>query len=250
MPNQNPGLPVDLYDGLVEDFAAVESASRKALGTLLKAGSDALWAQDSSILTPNTEETLTFFHSTNPKIMELDLPPVPIADSISGFVYLTAQTMTFDQVAKAPKFYGEIDKQLGYATKEYLAAPIIDGEAVLGVLTFVNRTGEQGSFSKEEIRLADECANACAIFINYIATVRQNAHATNERLRAHFGIVTPPAGTPGDARSPEDVASAQGMQNARTEVVDALEQLQDQDVELIRNLIGRLHGNKDTGLVF
>ena len=58
--------------------------------------------------------------------MELDLPPVPISDSISGCVYLTAQTMTFDQVAKAPKFYDEIDKQLGYATKEYLATPIVE----------------------------------------------------------------------------------------------------------------------------
>ena len=249
MPDKKPGLPDDLYNGLVEDFGAVELASRKALETLLKAGIKALSAQDSSILTPDTNETLRFFHSTNPKIMELDLPPVPIADSIAGFVYLTAQTMTFDQVAKAPKFYDEIDKTLGYATKEYLAAPIVDGEAVLGVLTFVNRTGDQGSFTKEEIRLADECAGACGIFLNYIASVRQNANATNDRLRAHLGI----AGQPADAAAEEPPAGqmgGQGAQNARSEIMNALNHLQDQDVELIRDLIGRLHGRDDTGLVF
>ena len=250
MPQDKPGLPDDLYEDLVKEIGAVELASRQVLGTLLEAGVAALSAQDSSILTPDTSETLTFFHSTNPKIMELDLPPVPISDSISGFVYLTAQTMTFDQVAKAPKFYDEIDKQLGYATKEYLATPIVDGEAVLGVLTFVNRTGDQGSFSQDEIRLADECASACGLLIDYIMTVRQNAQSTNERLRTHFGQGARPAAAPQDALPPPGDAGGQHIQNARLEIVNALNQMQGQDVELIRDLVNRLLLSKDSGLVF
>jgi len=250
MPKDNPGLPEELYEDLVKDFGAVELASRQALETLLKAGIRALSAQDSSILTPDANDTLIFFQSTNPKIMELDLPPVPIGDSISGFVYLTAQTMVFDQVAKAPNFYDEIDKQLGYSTKEYLATPIVDSEAVLGVLTFVNRTGDQGAFSKDEIRLADECASACGILIDHIITARRNANSTNERLRAHFSLGVQPVPAVQDAPPLSSHSDGQSIQNTRLEVVNSLNHLQYQDVELIRDLINRLRQSADPGLVF
>lgn len=249
MPQSKPGFPDDLHEGLVREIGAVEQASRQVLDTLIKACITALSAQDSSILMPDTSETLTFFHSTNPKIMELDLPPIPISDSISGFVYLTAQTMTFDQVAKAPKFYDAIDKELGYATKEYLATPIVDGEAVLGVLTFVNRTGDQGSFSQDEIKLADECASACGLLIDYIVTVRQNAKATSDRLGSHFGVDAAPAAVEPDAAPSRD-AGGQGAQNARQDILNALNQMQGRDVELIRDLVNRLLQSEESGLVF
>lgn len=249
MPQDKPGLPDNLHEELVKELGAVEMASRKVLDTLLKASLIALSAQDSSILMPGSSESLTFFHSTNPKILELDLPPVPISESISGFVYLTAQTMTFDQVEKAPKFYDKIDKQLGYSTKEYLATPIVDGEAVLGVLTFVNRTGDQGSFTQDEIKLADECAGACGLLIEYILTVRKNAEATSERLRSHFShgvtLVDTPRDVPGDGE-----AGGQSGYSARQEVANALNQMQESDVELIRDLVSRLLNKDDTGLVF
>lgn len=249
MPQDKPGLPDNLQEDLVSEIGTVEQASRQVLDRLLKASLTALSAQDSSILMPDTSETLTFFHSTNPKILALDLPSVPINESIAGFVYLTAQTMTFDQVAKAPKFYDEIDKHLGYATKEYLATPIVDGEAVLGVLTFVNRTGDQGSFSQDETKLADECARACGLLIEYILTVRQNAKATSDRLCSHFGNSAQPAAFP-DEVPLLGGAGAQAGHTARQEVVNALKQMQESDVELIRDLVRRLLDNDDSGLVF
>ena len=105
------GLPDGLGEKLRADFAAANDATRQTLNTVLNVCAQSLGAQDTSVLAYDAGDTLKFMGSTNPKLLDPDLPAVPINGSIAGFVFLTAQTMSYDQAAKADKFYDVIDKE-------------------------------------------------------------------------------------------------------------------------------------------
>lgn len=230
-------LPPGLYDDLVKEFGAVKSVTRQVLGLLLTAGAQRLGVQDSAILVPRSDDTLGFLVSTNTNLMQEGLPPVPINGSIAGLVFVSAQTMSFDQADSAPQFFGEIDKAVGYRTKEYLAAPIVADAEVLGVLTFVNRKQGLGSFDKKEMLLADKFASAAAIVMEHIEKTRRQVGDTLEDLNACF---TAAMGPPYPGARPLQ-SQHKGL---RSEIVETLQHLEVAELELIRALIHRFENDE------
>ncbi len=237
----SPELPDGLYDDLVKEFGAVKSVTRQVLSLLLDTGAKCLRVEDAAILVPRSNDSLGFLQSTNPKLTQLDLPPIPIGASIAGFVFVSAQTMSFDQAASAAEFFDEIDKKAGYSTKEYLAAPIVSGDATVGVLTFVNRVEGAGHFTKSDIDLASRLAAVCGTLMDHIARSRQLVDVTLDHLKATFESARVAAGLA--------AASPSGQhRNIKSDIVEALEPLEARELELIRNLIHSLNGN-DSDLV-
>ena len=237
----NSELPEGLYDDLVKEFGAVKSVTRQVLALLLDCGSQKLQVQDAAILVPRSNDSLGFLQSTNPKLTQLDLPPIPITASIAGFVFVSAQTMSFDQAADAAEFFDAIDKAAGYSTKEYLAAPIVCGDATVGVLTFVNRTEGAGPFTKSDIDLASRLAAVCGILMEHIARSRQLVDTTLDQLKEMFENARTAAGSA--SRLP-----AGQHRGIKAEIVEALEPLEARELELIRNLINSINGS-DSELV-
>jgi signal transduction protein with GAF and PtsI domain len=225
-------LPQDLYDDLVKEFGAVKSVTRQVLTLLLESGARSLGVQDTAILVPRSGDTLGFLASTNPKLTQLDLPPVPIGASIAGLVFVSAQTMSFDQAASAPHFFDEIDKKAGYTTKEYLATPIVSGDATLGVLTFVNREKDAGPFSKADGDLASRYAELCGLVMNHIERSRRMVDSTLDTIKASF-----------DGGRPSGAAAGEHTE-AKTAIVDALDQLEARELDLIKDLISQLHSGE------
>lgn len=248
---QNPfshSLPGDLIPKLKDALAEGETAASSGLGLVLASAVERLAAKESSVLTPGDNETLIFFASTNEELLGDSAPVVPIGQSISGFVYLTGQTTAMDKAADNPKYFGKVDSYLadkaeeereGYSkTKEYIAAPIVRGDSVLGVLTFVNRRDADAErFSKEEIALASRYAELCGIFLDHISRVGRQAAATEQALETGF--------SDGSQKNWLDSPLMTGdtdrdQVTLRAEIGASLDHLSDMDLELVRSLVERL----------
>lgn len=246
------GLPSDLITKLEDALAEGETAASSGLGLVLASAVDRLAAKESSVLTPGDDDTLIFFASTNEELSGENAPTVPIRRSIAGFVYLTGQTTAMDKAADNPKYYSKVDSYLAdkaeeeredYSkTKEYIAAPIVRGDAVLGVLTFVNRRdADAARFSKEEIALASRYAELCGVFLDHVTRVGRQAAVTAQALKQGFTDgeqktwLSSPLMSGGAERDPMTL---------RAEIDASLDNLSDLDLELVHSLVERLSGEK------
>ena len=117
-------------------------------------------------------------------------------------------------------------------------------------MTAVNRTGDQGAFSRDEISLADRFAVVCGIIIDTILAQGRSAAASEARLNQYLGSTSDAQGPDGDLKPPASVDGEKSIYDTRLEVADALDHLQDHDLELVRDLVNRLLRSDDTGLVF
>lgn len=228
-----PSLPDGLRDAIAGAFDGIEASGHEILRLLLRSGADALGVKDTAIMVPKGPDQLGFLEATNAGLLKTDLPPVPVGSSIAGFVYMSAQAMSFDQAAASPEFFDKIDKSVGHSTNEYLAAPVVGGGEMLGVLTFVNRTGKKKPFSPGEIELASRYAALCGLVMQHNERSRQLVSETLNSIRPSFEAAASPVSAPPRAHEHLQVKSA---------IVDALDELGDGELDLVRDLIDRLRG--------
>ncbi|MGI9413820.1 MAG: GAF domain-containing protein [Hyphomicrobiales bacterium] len=196
------------------------------LTSLLQTTAETLQATESSVFRPDDNENLYFFSSTNQEILDNpEIKPIPIGGSIAGFVFMTGQTIAREDAAESEDQYGEVDRAMKYKTREYMAAPIVSGDAVLGVLTVVNRrkgTG-LGKFSEDEIHLAEELGRTCGVVLDHVQRLERQTDATRAALRG---------------ADDED-----GERTAIRARIDAtLGDLSERDLDLIHELTERLGG--------
>jgi GAF domain-containing protein len=225
-------LPAGVLDDLVDALDAEGEVAKQALTRLLEAAIENLGANESSILLPVDQDHLKFYVSSNPRILQEDIPLIPVRDSIAGVVFLTGQSMV-----QAEGHNPVVDKQLGYATKEYMALPIVHSDQVVGVLTFVNRPEGMGSFSKDEIDFADSVSEMCEPLIEHAEQVRRNIASTVAELRRRFSgsDVT----SDGFFQGPDMAASESYGAGIRTMIAAKLQALDEADLELVRDIIDR-----------
>jgi GAF domain-containing protein len=225
-------LPAGVLDDLVDALDAEGEVAKQALTRLLEAAIETLGANESSILLPVDEDHLKFYVSSNPRILQEDIPLIPVRDSIAGVVFLTGQSMV-----QAEGHNPDVDKRLGYATKEYMALPIVHSDQVVGVLTFVNRPEGMGSFSKDEINFADSVSEMCEPLIEHAEKVRRNIASTVEELRRRFAGVD--VTSDGFFQGPDMAASESYGAGIRTMIAAKLKDLDEADLELVRDIIDR-----------
>lgn len=203
-----------------------KETARSLLTSLLSAALETMQATESSVFRPDGEEQLRFFASTNPDLVDNpDIKPIPIGSSIAGFVYITGQTIAREDAGEAKGHYGAIDKVMGYKTAEYMAAPVVSGDTVLGVMSVVNRRPESGlgKFTEEELGLAEQLGRACGVIINHYDRVERQTEATRQALH--------------DSAAPASESAA-----LRANIDARLGELSDMDLELIHDLTARLSG--------
>lgn len=233
-------LPQDLLEKLQHALESGLAESRKALRLLLEFANQDLRGQVASVLAPSGDDTLRFFESTDETFTAEDFPVVPIGSSIAGFVYLTGQSMGLDDAQQSSRFYAEIDERSGFHTKEYLAAPAVLGTNVLGVLTIANRSGnlDNPMFSGKELLLADKYAHMCALVLEHDNHIRRQSAATSSALREVFSHAADDRSSKSDAGFASDSHSR--ASDLRAQVKDALEDITESDLELVRDLAERL----------
>ena len=232
-----PKLPDDLAQRLQRALDDRVSPARSGLRLLLGALKEDLFGQAAVILAPGDADHLTFIEATDAAFLAGDLPDVPVATSIAGFVFLSGQSMALDNARKSARHYSEIDERSGFVTQEYLAVPIVQEGEVIGVLTVANRSQplDEPLFSAQEIQLAAQYADICAPLLTCETNIGRQIAETGEDLRRWFSG-TRNGREHGDASG----GSEHGLEVLRAQLHSATRDLTAADLELVFDLTTRL----------
>jgi signal transduction histidine kinase len=85
---------------------------------------------------------------------------LPQGKDIAGWSVANRQTALVTDVASDPRFAFHGRKDLDFAPRDLVCVPLIPGEAVIGVLTLVNKKG--GAFTEEDARLMEAAGSVAA----------------------------------------------------------------------------------------
>jgi GAF domain-containing protein len=175
--------PAEAVQGLLQEVVA---------GAVATVG-----AAEGSILVPDGGQALRFLVAHSPVAAKLIGLPVPIAGSIAGYVFGTGQMMAVGDLAEehTPQFYAEIDRQVGVATRTYLVVPILLGNRIGGVATYVNRPGQPPyrPFQQGEMEQARGFAALEAVLLRHLERSRQLAQLAAHDLAKTVSALAPDA---------------------------------------------------------
>jgi len=112
-------------------------------------------AEACSIFLPDPGSGDLVIHSAQgesaPRLSELR---IPAGSGIVGIAMAEKQIIKVDDVSKDPRFYGKVDKDSGFTTRCLIAAPLMDGEACIGVIEYINSINRP-SFTDHDMRLVE-----------------------------------------------------------------------------------------------
>ena len=148
---------------------------KNSIRNLLTSSAAVLNSEEASVLIRDGEygdlRFLTAIGEVADKLIDLE---VPAGKGIAGFVMSSGQPVTISDTDQEESFYAEVDKKTGFSTQTVLATPLQYEGEMLGVLEYVNRTGEPPyeAFSPEEMDSAAFYAEAIAPLLNTYETAR------------------------------------------------------------------------------
>jgi transcriptional regulator with GAF, ATPase, and Fis domain len=186
---------IDLSDSLTTPLL-------RAIEDLLELAAKTVGSAEASVLVRDGSEGglrfLTAISDVKEELLKLRLPP---GKGIAGLVFSTGQPMAVSDVSTEGSFWSEADKKTGFKTITLLATPLRTGNEMVGVLEFVNRTGEPPypPFTPEEMDHAAYFADAIARMVD--------AHEIAELVESIFdrSIKTVISGTEGSQESADEL---------------------------------------------
>lgn len=118
-----------------------ESEVLTLLGQVLDSAIRAIGAKDGSLLVPDEETGELVFvivqgQTTKPNLVGRRLPA---GRGIAGWVAENRRGTTVNNVPADERFYPELDVELDYRTNSLMAAPLLGGNRLLGVVEVVNK---------------------------------------------------------------------------------------------------------------
>ena len=126
---------------------------------------EAVSAEASSVLLlDENKENFFFYNVEGPAKSLLMAATFPADKGIAGSVMQTQQPEIINDVSNDPRFYGKIDTDSGFQTRNIIAIPLTAGEEKIGVLEVLNKT-DGASFSKDERHLLQMIAEEIAFAI-------------------------------------------------------------------------------------
>jgi hypothetical protein len=141
----------------------------RAIDDLLQLAAKTVGSEEASVLVRDGSEGglrfLTAISDVKEALLKLRLPP---GKGIAGLVFSTGQPMAVSDVSNEGSFWSEADKKTGFKTITLLATPLRTSNEMVGVLEFVNRTGEPPypPFTPEEMDHAAYFADAIARLVD------------------------------------------------------------------------------------
>jgi transcriptional regulator with GAF, ATPase, and Fis domain len=151
-------LAVEIADSLTDPLS-------RSIKNLLQLAADSVNSAGASVLVRDGNEGgLRFMAASGAvgeKLVNLKVPP---GEGIAGFVFSSGQPMV---VADSEgRIWRGADQKTGFETKTVLATPLRVEDEIVGVLEFVNRTGDQASFSPADMDQAAHFADAIATLVD------------------------------------------------------------------------------------
>jgi len=90
---------------------------------------------------------------------------IPIDQGVAGYAFSTGQAIALSDVARDPRFAGQVAARTGYVPRSLLAVPLIDGDRTIGVLEVLDKRAAP-TFSLRDIELAGVFARQAAVAIS------------------------------------------------------------------------------------
>lgn len=117
------------------------TSAEPALRAIADAAAAALHVTAASIALHDAEaDRLVFRAAAGPQgegVIGLAIAP---HEGIAGYVFSTGQPLAVADVTADPRFERQTAEQTGYVPRSLLAVPLVDGEGVIGVMEWLDRT--------------------------------------------------------------------------------------------------------------
>jgi serine phosphatase RsbU (regulator of sigma subunit) len=126
---------------------------------------DVLGTEGCSLLLYVKEEDCLVFHTSRGEKSDL-LPSlkVPKGKGIAGIVLESLEPIIVNDAENDPRIYREIDRSVGFITRNLICVPMIAQGDVQGVVEAVN-TADRSSFDENDVRLLQNLSDMAAIAI-------------------------------------------------------------------------------------
>ena len=115
------------------------------------------------LLLDEEKENFLFYQVEGPTKPVLMAATFPADQGIAGAVHQSGMSEVINDVPNDPRFYGKIDEDSGYHTRNMIVLPLVAGEEQVGVLEVLNKIDGQ-DFTEEEhlslMMIAEEVAFA------------------------------------------------------------------------------------------
>lgn len=120
------------------------------------------------------------YNRTGPEVRELFLAP---GEGMAGWISEYRVPGISNDVEHDPRFRHQIDRKIGFTTRNLLAVPIFRGTTVMGVLELHNKRGSEG-FTAEDVRLTEALVDQVAVALDNALLFRslRREKAENEAL--------------------------------------------------------------------
>lgn len=144
------------------------------LQKIIRAARELTQTEASSIILidRNTGE-LRFEAATGERSQEVASVVVPMDQSIAGWVAQHGEPVIIDDAHSDPRFYHQIEEQIGFETRSLLAVPMTAKGKGIGVLEVVNKHGD-ATFSNEDLETLSVLAAQAAVAIENAVLFQQS----------------------------------------------------------------------------
>jgi transcriptional regulator with GAF, ATPase, and Fis domain len=161
---------------------------------------EAVAATEASILLLDEEKkNFRFYQVEGPAKRVLVGTQFPADKGLAGSVLRSRQSEVINDVPGDARFYGKVDADSGFRTRNMIAIPLVAGDEEVGVLEAINKA-DDGSFTEEERLLLDCVAEEIAFAIRnatvfeYVVNTycrQRQGHASCKGCKRPLGSWTP-----------------------------------------------------------
>jgi hypothetical protein len=155
----------ELFERTQEVF---DMSKMPGMGFLLDLALEKIPADSGSIfVSDSAKNDLELIVARGPKSHELDKLKLrlPVGVGIVGFCVQEAVCLAISNTEKDPRFYREVSKKLGYATKSILCAPMVFDGQVFGCIEVINKK-DSPHFADSELAILSYIAHQGAKYLN------------------------------------------------------------------------------------
>ena len=131
----------------------------------------AMGVEAGSVLMPNANGDLEFKVAIGPHVTDLKDFRIEPGWGIAGSVAATGRAMVVHNVSTSKVHLHAMDKEVGYAPKAVLAAPIRRGNTILGVIELLNR---EDRFAVGDVDVACEIGAALATRLSQLWSAEES----------------------------------------------------------------------------
>ena len=138
---------------------------QELLTTIISIVTSELLCEECSVLLYDEQNNeFEFFTAVGETGMELVKERFPADKGIAGRALREKATQVVNDVQSDPDFYGNIDKEHAFKTKSILAAPLMSGDELVGVINALNKV-ENKFFDKEDDQILSAIADEVAMAV-------------------------------------------------------------------------------------